>query len=30
MAGLHFLKHTYALSDEQVVAQWVLNPYVDY
>lgn len=25
-AGLHFLKHTFALSDEQVVAQWVLNP----
>jgi IS5 family transposase len=27
MAGLHFLKHTFGLSDEQVVAQWVLNPY---
>ena len=26
MAGLHFLKHTFGLSDEQVVAQWVLNP----
>jgi IS5 family transposase len=23
---LHFLKHTFALSDKQVVAQWVLNP----
>ena len=27
MAGLHLLKHTFGLSDEQVVAQWVLNPY---
>lgn len=27
MAGLHFLKHTFGLSDEQVVAHWVLNPY---
>lgn len=27
MAGLHLLKHTFSLSDEQVVAQWVLNPY---
>ena len=27
MAGLHLLKHTYGVSDEQVVAQWVLNPY---
>lgn len=27
MAGLHFLKHTFGFSDEQVVAQWVLNPY---
>jgi IS5 family transposase len=30
MAGLHFLKHTFGLSDEQVVAQWVLNPYWQY
>lgn len=27
MAGLHLLKHTYALSDEQVVKGWVENPY---
>lgn len=27
MAGLHLLKHTYGLSDEQVVKNWVENPY---
>jgi len=27
MAGLHLLKHTYGLSDEQVVARWPENPY---
>lgn len=27
MAGLHYLKHTYDLSDEEVVARWVENPY---
>jgi len=27
MAGLHLLKHIKALSDEQVCAQWVENPY---
>jgi len=27
MAGLHILKHTFGISDEQVVAQWMLNPY---
>ena len=27
MAGLHLLKHAYALSDEEVVARWVQNPY---
>lgn len=27
MAGLHLLKHTYGLSDEQVVKGWVENPY---
>ena len=27
MAGLHLLKHTYGLSDEQVVRTWVENPY---
>lgn len=27
MVGLHYLKHAFDLSDEQVVAQWVENPY---
>jgi Transposase domain (DUF772) len=27
MAGLHLLKHAKGLSDEQVCAQWVENPY---
>ena len=27
MAGLHYLKHAFNLSDEVVVAQWVENPY---
>ncbi|GJL60842.1 MAG: IS5 family transposase [Nitrospirales bacterium] len=27
VAGLHYLKHIYKLSDEQVVARWVENPY---
>lgn len=27
MVGLHYLKHTYNLSDEEVVLQWVENPY---
>ena len=27
MAGLHLLKHTYGLSDEDVVKGWVENPY---
>jgi IS5 family transposase len=26
MVGLHYLKHTYDLSDEEVVAQWAENP----
>ena len=30
MAGLHYLKHTYGLSDEQVVGRWVENPYWQY
>jgi len=30
MVGLHFLKHTYNLSDEEVVAQWAENPYWQY
>ena len=30
MAGLHLLKHTYGLSDEQVVKGWVENPYWQY
>ena len=27
MVGLHYLKHAFDLSDEEVVAQWVENPY---
>jgi IS5 family transposase len=27
MVGLHYLKHTYNLSDEQTVLRWVENPY---
>ena len=27
MAGLAILKHTYDLSDDQLVARWVENPY---
>lgn len=27
MVGLSYLKHVYDLSDEQVVARWVENPY---
>lgn len=27
MVGLHYLKHAFDLSDEEVVAQWVQNPY---
>lgn len=30
MAGLHYLKSTYDLSDEEVVARWVENPYWQY
>jgi IS5 family transposase len=30
MVGLHFLKHTYNLSDEEVVVQWAENPYWQY
>ena len=30
MVGLHFLKHTYNLSDEKVVASWCENPYWQY
>lgn len=30
MVGLHYLKHTYDLSDEQIVARWVENPYWQY
>ena len=30
MVGLHFLKHSYNLSDEDVVAQWAENPYWQY
>ncbi len=27
MVGLQYLKHTFDLSDEEVVSQWVENPY---
>jgi IS5 family transposase len=30
MAGLAILKHTFDLSDEEVCARWVENPYVQY
>lgn len=30
VAGLQYLKHIYKLSDEQVVARWVENPYFQY
>lgn len=30
MVGLHYLKHTYNFSDEEVVTQWVQNPYWQY
>lgn len=30
MVGLHYLKHAFDLSDEEVVAQWVENPYWQY
>lgn len=27
LAGLHLIKHLYGLSDEQTLAQWLVNPY---
>jgi len=30
MIGLYILKHTFALSDEEVCARWVENPYFQY
>jgi hypothetical protein len=27
MVALHFLKHQHDLSDEELVAKWVENPY---
>ncbi len=30
IAGLHYLKHTHRLSDEQVVKRWSENPYWQY
>ena len=30
MAGLHYLKHAFALSDEHVIERWVENPYWQY
>ena len=30
MVGLHYLKHTYGLSDEETVHNWIENPYWQY
>jgi len=30
IVALHYLKYTYKLSDEDVVATWVENPYWQY
>lgn len=30
MVGLHYLKHSYDLSDEETLARWVENPYWQY
>ncbi len=30
IAGLHYLKHAFARSDEAIVAQWLENPYWQY
>jgi IS5 family transposase len=30
MVGLHYLKHTFNLSDEEVVQRWAENPYWQY
>jgi transposase, IS5 family len=30
MVGLSYLQHTFGLSDEEVVARWVENPYWQY
>jgi IS5 family transposase len=30
MVGLHYLKHSFDLSDEEVVTRWVENPYWQY
>ena len=30
IAGLHYLKHTYALSDEDIMTGWVENTYWQY
>ena len=30
MIGRHILKHTFALSDEEICARWVENPYFQY
>ena len=30
MVGLHYLKHAFNLSDEEVVARWIENPYWQY
>ena len=30
IVGLHYLKHTYHLTNEEVVAHWAENPYWQY
>ena len=30
MVGLHYLKHVHDLSDEELVARWVENPYCQF
>ncbi len=30
MVGLHYLNHSYTLSDEETVARWVESPYWQY
>jgi len=30
LAGLHYLKHTFDQSDEDVIDRWVENPYWQY
>jgi IS5 family transposase len=30
MVGLHYLRHVHDLTDDQVLAQWIENPYWQY